>query len=172
MSRRKAVGFSDKNLKEMRRLKNANNGILEPTKVWISVRDNKRSPLRDLPCWVWDKDEAFEKINTEAARGLISSFTMLVYEETKVYEAPVFVKDPRTPNKQGYVELADVRGDKERSQQIIAHEFEMAASYLQRARNVAAALDMENEVAEIQAKLDTLIERVALLRDHRPESRH
>jgi len=112
----------------------------------------------------WNDGEAAHKYRIVQARKLIQSVTVKVHTTEYTMDAPVFVRDPNVDAKdQGYVSLARAAEDSSTAHEILVTEFGRASSALIRAKAVAAALGLGDE-------LEDLIERLAGLRERAQRS--
>ena len=72
-----------------------------------------------------------------------------------------YVRDPQADaDQQGYVETASLIGDEERSRAVLVAEFSRAAAALRRARELALALEMEDEIDAVTEKVESMKTRV------------
>lgn len=119
-------------------------GVLRPDDVIEAAKD-KKSPLHG--CFEWDKDAAAMEHWRDTARTLIRSVRVVIHNQTTTLRAPYFVRDPEADSKdQGYVALTSVRSDSEKARELLVDEFARAASSLRRAKEIAKALHMEDQV--------------------------
>ena len=121
-----------------------NGGVLRPFDVVQDARQPD-SPLHEL--FEWDVEEAAQEHWMHTARRIIASVKVNITTETIVLKAPAYVRDPRLQGKeQGYLETSKLRTEHEIAKEVLAGEVQNVISALRRARNVAAALDMESEI--------------------------
>lgn len=121
-----------------------NGGVLRPFDVVQDARQPD-SPLHEL--FEWDVEEAAQEHWMHTARRIIASVKVNITTETIVLKAPAYVRDPRLHGKeQGYLETIKLRTEHEIAKEVLAGEVQNVISALRRARNVAAALDMESEI--------------------------
>ena len=133
----------------------ANGGRLTPEQV---VEDAKRkdSPLHAH--FTWDVRKAAHAHWIDRARELIRSVRVEIRTDTTVIQAVAYVRDPQAGgNEQGYVAVERLRTDKDLARDALITEFARVGDNLRRARELAAALDVADEV-------DNLIEQVVGLR--------
>lgn len=131
-------------------------GVLRPDDVIEAAKD-KKSPLHG--CFEWDKNKAAMEHWRDTARHLIRSVRVVIHNQTTTLRAPYFVRDPDAERAdQGYVALTSVRSDSEQARELLVDEFARAASSLRRAKEIAKALQMEDQV-------ESLIHGVLDLRD-------
>jgi len=121
-----------------------NGGVLRPFDVVQDARQPD-SPLHEL--FEWDVEEAAQEHWMHTARRIIASVKVNITTETIVLKAPAYVRDPRLHGReQGYLETIKLRTEHEIAKEVLAGEVQSVISALRRARNVAAALDMESEI--------------------------
>lgn len=121
-----------------------NGGVLRPFDVVQDARQPD-SPLHEL--FEWDVEEAAQEHWMHTARRIIASVKVNITTETIVLKAPAYVRDPRLHGReQGYLETIKLRTEHEIAKEVLAGEVQNVISALRRARNVAAALDMESEI--------------------------
>ena len=121
-----------------------NGGVLRPMDVVQDARQPD-SPLHEL--FEWDVEEAAYEHWMHTARRIIASVKVNITTETIVLKAPAYVRDPRLHGReQGYLETIKIRTEHEIAKEVLAGEVQNVISALRRARNVAAALDMESEI--------------------------
>lgn len=152
---------------ELQRLFDANNGRLTPEQVV----DAARSPASPLHArFDWSDADAAAKWRLEQARGLIRSVRLVV--ETKQHKlpvpktppapvAPMAVRDPtKARNEQGYVAVSTLRDERENARDAVLREVNLAASAVQRATAVAAALDVGEDLTDILRRLEAVRARL------------
>jgi len=121
-----------------------NGGVLRPFDVVQDAR-HPDSPLHEL--FEWDVEEAAQEHWMHTARRIIASVKVNITTETIVLKAPAYVRDPRLHGReQGYLETIKLRTEHEIAKEVLAGEVQNVISALRRARNVAAAVDMESEI--------------------------
>lgn len=127
-------------------------GRLTPEAVVADAR-NPKSPLHEH--FEWDTKKAAAQHWLDTARQLIRSVRVLVRTDDKVISTVAYVRDPSMEsNEQGYRSLASLRTDRELARETVVSEFGRAAGVLRRAKEIAKALDMENDVEEIIEMVD------------------
>lgn len=121
-----------------------NGGVLRPMDVVQDARQPD-SPLHEL--FQWDVEEAALEHWMHTARRIIATVKVNITTETIVLKAPAYVRDPRLHGReQGYLETIKIRTEHEIAKEVLAGEVQNVISALRRARNLAAALDMESEI--------------------------
>ena len=127
-------------------------GRLTPNLVVETAR-NPNSPLHSQ--FIWDDTVAANLQRIEAARRLIKGVHIETRTETKTVTSVAYVRDPdMPPQTQGYISIATLRNNQDAARETIIAEFSRAAAALQRARNIAAALDMTEEIDSVMTRLE------------------
>lgn len=153
------LGIDKAEIRErLQSLADANGGRLTPQAV---VEDAKRedSPLHEL--FEWDQRRGHEIYLLHKAREVIRSVRIVVKREDVVFKSPVFVRDPSCePRQSGYVSIRSLRSDTDLARERVVAEFAAAASALKRAKAIAAALDVGQEIDGVLIDLDRVRNRV------------
>jgi sugar-specific transcriptional regulator TrmB len=120
---------------------------------------NPESPLHAY--FDWDKDSASYKHWIDTARSLIASVRVVITTEKVVIKAPFYLRDPsKKGNEQGYTMLTKVRSDRSMAAEVINHEVALIIAALRRAKNVAQALDMVDEMENLLTQVLALRSKV------------
>jgi len=136
--------ISDAVKEHLETLARANGGRITPDDVVADAR-KKDSPLHAL--FEWDVKKAAAQHWVDTARSLIRSVEVRVTVNNITVSAPVYVRDPsQESGKQGYVAVSELRRDHMGARVAIVNEFQRAADLLRRARSLAVALDVGEEV--------------------------
>lgn len=136
---------------ELERLALEHDGKLTPDVV-VAEANDPDSPLHRH--FTWDDSEAAAKQRLHEARQLIRSVRVEVKTETLTIAAPMFVRDPTADGRQqGYVTVASLRPNEDLAREVIVTEFGRAAAALARARAVAAALGMAEQIKEVEGRV-------------------
>lgn len=131
-----------------------NGGILQPEAV-VAAAKNAKSPLHAY--FEWDDKKASHQWRIEQARRLIRSVRVEVRTTTRVIRAVAYVRNPQAePSEQGYVETKKLRNDEDLAREAVYHEFARAAAALTRARELSAALGLEDEVDKLIEGLEAI----------------
>jgi hypothetical protein len=122
-----------------------------------AVLDDARSPKSPLHKYIeWDQKKAAYQHQLDQCRELIRSVKVTYHTETTHIRAIHYWRDPHAAaTEQGYVSITKLRTDADLSRDALVEAFQYAADKLRRARELAIALDMVNEV---QAFIDSLDE--------------
>mgnify|MGYP000847629220 FL=1 len=132
------------------------NGVVTPRKLWESALD-PADPLHEF--FEWDDQEAAASWRDHQARNYISSVRVTIVTETVEIRVPEYVRDQQQPpDRQGYVSLQRVKTSEDRSRETVLAEFRRADACLTRARAVAAALQLEEEIDKIRNPLPRLLQ--------------
>lgn len=128
-------------------------GRITPEHVYRDACDPS-SPLH--ACFEWDVNAAAHQHWLDTARRLIRSVRIVIKEERAVIRSVAYVRDPAQPSdRQGYVSVETLRTDEDMSREALVYEFTRAAAALRRARGIAAALSLREE-------LDVMLEQIEL----------
>ena len=142
--------------KRLQELSEQNDGRITPDLV-VKDAKKKTSPMHGE--FDWNVQKAANAHWLHQARQLISSVRVVITNETRTISTVRYVRDPSVPAKtQGYIAIAELKSDHELARESLLYEFGRAATALKRARDLAAALDMMEDVDEI-------IHHVAVLND-------
>lgn len=134
-------------------------GHLKPDDVVEAARD-KRSPLHS--CFEWDVKKAAMQHWLDTARELIREVRVVINHETVSIRVPRFVEDPsKAPGAQGYVDITKVRTASDEAREVLVREFTHAAGALRRAREIASALDLADEVGALYEGVITVKAKAA-----------
>lgn len=133
-----------------------NEGRLTPEAVVAAARDPE-SALHEH--FTWDDAEAAQKRRLDEARALIRSVKVVIRTEPFVLKAPQFVHDPAAGKDQGYISIGRLATDEDRAREAVMAEFSRASDALSRARSVAEALGMSDEIEQVRGQVLQLSER-------------
>jgi len=139
----------------LRTLHEANGGNLEPEAVVEDARD-KNSPLHSM--FEWNDRKAAQIQRLDRAREIIRGFTIVYQTRTETIRAPAFVRNPATSK--GYTTLASLRTDGDRAREALVREFVMVRGALTRARLIARALDLEEDIDRLLSGVADVQSRV------------
>lgn len=110
------------------------------------------SPLHDL--YDWDVSRAAEQHWLDRTREIIRMVKVVVTTETVSIKVPRYMRDPDAePREQGYVSLAELRSDPVAARRALLQEFERAAGVLKRARGIAVALYLDEQIGELLERI-------------------
>lgn len=130
-------------------------GRLTPAAVVEDAKD-PASPLHD--CFQWDDEKAAYAHRLDQARALITSIRIVQKTDRTAVRAVFYVRDPSAADdEQGYVSTTTLRSDADSARAAIVAEFSRVADMLRRAREIAKALECEDDV-------ETLLRSVVDLR--------
>lgn len=150
--------MSEDIIAELTRLAKANAGRLTPDNV-VDAAQDEASPLHQ--CFEWNDDAAAHMFRVEQARHLIRSVRVDVTTSRHTVRVPAFVHDPECERgEQGYVSIRQLSSDEDKSREVVIAEFSRAASALRRARSVAMALGIEDQIDDISEQMKRVVESV------------
>jgi hypothetical protein len=128
------------------------NGRIRPDDVVEDARDPD-SPLHKQ--FEWDLQKAAQSHWLDRARELIRAVRVTITTDTTVVSSVAYVRDPTVDSdEQGYVSVASLRSDHDLAREAIVYEFTRASGALRRAREVAAALDLQKEVEVLISRVE------------------
>jgi len=143
--------MNDDMLAELTRLAAENDGRLTPDNV-VDAAQNAASPLHSW--FEWDDDAAAHMYRVEQARHLIRSVRVNVTTSHHTVRVPAFVHDPECERgEQGYIAIRGLANDEDKARDVVIAEFARALSALNRARAVAEALGIKDQVDEMSAQI-------------------
>ncbi len=126
-------------------------GRIDPHAVVAAARD----PVSVLhPLFVWDDTKAAELYRLDQARTIIRRVTVIVEVEERTIKIPRYVPDDSVRPEAGYRNVTNRSFDDDSKRTTVINEFASASHHLRRARDIAAALGLADEV-------DDLIRRIA-----------
>lgn len=121
-----------------------NNGTLTPKQVVDDARE-PGSPLHEL--FEWDAAKGHEIYLLNQARAVIRSVKVTVLRSETTFKAPLYVRNPELNRREaGYVSITRLRTDAELAREQVVAEFAAATAALKRARAIAAALEVSEEI--------------------------
>jgi hypothetical protein len=134
-------------------------GRVTPDLVIEDAKD-KKSPLHQ--CFEWDVQAAALEAWRETARRLIRSVKVVrTFEDVKFTgkgrPIPEFVRDPKAPSSdQGYSRAAELRSERDLAMSALMYEIDRADAAINRARNVAEALGLEEDIRLVASAIATV----------------
>jgi hypothetical protein len=128
-------------------------GRLTPEGV-VSAARPVRSPLHNY--FTWDDKVAGARHRLDEARQLIRSFEIVVTTTQYVVHAPAFLRDPRAIPRQGYISIGRLASDAELCRETVLMEFGLALAALRRAKAVAAAVHLTEEIERLHWEVQQL----------------
>lgn len=135
-------------------------GRLTPAEVLEEAR-NPESPLHDQ--FTWDDTEAAEKYRLGQASRLIVRLRVNVTVHSVPVRAPVYVRDPEVAG--SFRNIETVRSHEDASRAVIVDEMKRVTNAVRRAKTVAAALGLTEEISQIDALAASIVSRVAEIGD-------
>lgn len=146
------MNITDEVRQRINQIADANGGHITADMVLADARDES-SPLHG--CYNWDVNGAAHEHWLDTSRRLIRSVRVVIKEERSVIRAMAYVRDPAVPSdRQGYVSVAKLRNDEDLSREALVDEFARAASALRRARELAAALGLREQMDSMLEQID------------------
>lgn len=135
-------------------------GHLTPEMVVEDAKD-KKSPLHDA--FNWDVKAAAYQHWLDTARTIIRSVRLVSHEvEVITVKTPHYVRDASlNGNEQGYVSVADLRKNPDQARESLRLEFNRIQGALERARSIAMAFGMDDELESMLTHLIRIREQIA-----------
>lgn len=137
----------------LEKISGLNGGRLTPDAVLKDAQSFK-SPLHDQ--FEWDDSKAGQQWRLQQARELIRSVKVEIQTETRVVSTVRYVRDPAAGEGQGYVEVTKLRTDRDLARDALRNELKAAHALFDRAQSLAAVFSLEDEIAEIDRRVDDL----------------
>lgn len=135
-------------------------GRLTPTEVLEEAR-SPESPLHDQ--FNWNDTEAAEKYRLMQASRLIVRLRVNVTVHSVPLRVPVYVRDPEVAG--SFRNIETVRSHEDASRAVIVDEMKRVTNAVRRAKTVAAALGLTDEISQIDALAASIVSRVADIGD-------
>ena len=137
------------------------NGQITPAIV-VEDAKNEASPLHNL--FDWNVRSAAAKYWLHQARIIIHSVRVISATIEKVsISASYYVRDPSVnPKQQGYISIAELMKDPDLARESVRLEFSRAEGALTRAKAIASALHMDDEIEALVVRLMGLQQRLDL----------
>ena len=98
--------------------------------------------------FVWNDRAAAHKHRIDAARRIIASVRVIVTTTTKKVSCVGYVRDPVAAPRQGYVSVARLRTEREAAREALVAEIARVQSTLERAKELAAGLEVDADFQE------------------------
>jgi hypothetical protein len=138
-----------------------NGGRLTPAAA-LSAARKKNHPLNQcVPPHFWDDRKASEKYRLHWFRSKIRSVRLEITVHERTLSTVFYTRDPSSPGRdQGYISVPRLRGDAELSREALFAEFKRITTLLDRAYDLAAALDLQSEIATMRAQCERLKARI------------
>ena len=131
-------------------LSDQHDGRITPDIV-LAAAQSPDSPLHTA--FTWDDGEAAHKHRLAEARDLIRSVRVEVRTTFFTADVPAFVRDPTVGKAQGYASLGRLQTEEDAAREAIVAEFSRASAALGRAKALAVALGMADEITEIESRV-------------------
>ena len=149
---------------EINRIAAANGGKITPEMVLKEAQNKNNDALHGYfeQRGYFDPKKAQHQYGLFIARELIRSVKIRVTTETFSIVAPAYVRSPdAAPKTQGYSSIARLRTEEDLARAAIVAEFSRAGAALARAQDIAAALGLSDEIADLRSRVDMFRNRVA-----------
>jgi len=139
---------------ELDKLVDEGSGRLDPETV-VRAAKARTHPLHRY--FEWDNSRAAHSFRVSQARALIREVRVIVKTEVTAVTSVAYVRDPSASSRErGYVALHAVKPESERALEVVRQEMVRVEGALARARGVAAAVGLADE-------LDVMVRAAALI---------
>jgi len=129
-------------------------GTLTPEAVLADAVDPS-SPLHGE--FEWDDAKAAHEQRLDRARAVIRSVRVVIHDSQRQATSVCYVRDPRCePSQQGYVATQVLKTDRDLAREALNAEVSRAGAAMARARDVAEALGLTDEVEDTIRSIETL----------------
>jgi hypothetical protein len=141
--------------KALEAIRLANGERLTPEAV-VEAAKNPAHPLHYE--FDWDDQSAAQQQRLSTARAIIRSVQINIQMDSRIVSSICYVRDPKAAHKeQGYVAMSQSRRQREEAHQILMAELSRVESAIRRARHIAGALNLTDELEE-------LLEQILIIR--------
>jgi hypothetical protein len=135
-----------------------NGGTITP-EIIVDDAKRKESPLYE--CFEHDADRGLYQYQLIQARQLIRTVRVEIRTIHQTVRPHYFVRDPEMPSdQQGYVAIPVLQNDETRARSAVVAELKRVTQALSRARDIASALELEDEIDAFLDQANGLIQRV------------
>lgn len=125
----------------------------------VEDASDPESPLH--PYFDWDDETAAASWRLAQAREIIRSVQIVIVTEVVTIRAPMYLRDPRVgAHQQGYSSLKVIRTDEDMAREAIVAEFARVRDCLTRAKTIALALSLEQDIARLLEDVAMLAQRI------------
>lgn len=141
-------------------------GRLVVPETLVRAARNKNHPLHHK--FPWDDAKAAHQHRLDIARAIITSVRVVITTSTQKITSVGYVRDPALPsNESGYVSVARLRTEADNAEDALHTEVTRIIAALERAKELAAALNM---MPEFEAAWSGALQLHARLRKGRAKS--
>jgi hypothetical protein len=110
--------------------------------------------------FIWDNRKAAHEYRLHTARTIISSVRILVENTDKTITSVAYVRDPAAAKHEGYVSVRQLRTERENAEAALLAEMGQVQARLERARELAGALDLEDQVTDLIEGVSSFSSRI------------
>ena len=121
----------------------------------VAAASNRKHPLHED--FDWNDKTAAHQARLDTARSILASVRVTVTIEHKRMDCVAYVRDPTLPpNVQGLISTMRLQTDHEMAYAVLIQETDRIKSLVERARQFARVLNLEDELEEILRSLTRL----------------
>lgn len=133
-------------VQQIQAISDKNKGRITPEQVVNAARDPD-SPIHHY--FNWDDKSAGDAYRLDQARTLIRSVKIKITTHRTKVTTVAYVQDPtKESDQQGYLDVVKIKKDVDIKRSVLIDEFSRVASILKRAKAIAIAFNMEDEIED------------------------
>lgn len=137
------------------------NGGRITAEIYVEDARSADSPLHET--LEWDNDKAAHEHRINQARAIIASVRVRMITESRVLSTIAYVRDPTcASDEQGYASVLRLRTDRNLAQRALLTELRRAQALMDRAVELADALDLKAEIVGIRDRIVRMREVAAV----------
>ena len=118
-------------------------GRLTAESLVQAARNPKHVMHRDFQ---WNDAKAAHQHRLDLARNYISEVRVTITTSTRTIVCPGYLRDRDVSPRAGYITTQRLRTDREAAQETLTYEISRAQALLERVREIAAALELEEDL--------------------------
>lgn len=126
----------------------------------VAEAEHPDSPIHDM--FEWNDRKAGHAFRIVQARHIISGVRIERSVRSVTVTVPAYVRDPDSPaDEQGYRSLVNIKSDEDRARGVLIDEMKRVGAAVRRAKNLAAVLGVEADVATIESIAEAITSRIS-----------
>lgn len=134
-------------------------GNVDPRALWKAAKADPNHPFHNG--YDWNQKRAAEAHWDDVSCRYIRMAKWLHEESSPLtYTPPRFVRDPEDRKNRTYISIPHLSNDEDKARTVVVEEFKRAANALGRAKAIAAALGMTDEIEKAMIQINALIDHV------------
>lgn len=125
----------------------------------VEAASHRRHPMHDD--FIWDDAKAAHQQRLNQARQYIAQVRFVTTTSSKTITSVAYVHDPAAVAKeQGYVHVSRLQSERENATAALLSEMVQVQARLERARELAAALELEDQIVDLISGVTSLTSRI------------